>query len=208
MNKTLLGELKRGALPLAIAAVLAASASGPRAYAQDAAGPAVPNAGQGSNPVEEVVVTGSRVRQATGMLTPTPVTAVTPAELSSFEPGGTVADQLNSLPQFFGNRSAESSPGAMRAGSGSSFLNMRDLGPNRTLVLFDGSRMVPADINGSVDIDTFPTALIRSVDVVTGGASAAYGADALGGVTNFVLNREFEGLKINAGTGVTEFGDG
>src|SRR5690606_14474520 len=60
----------------------------------------------------------------------------------------------------------------------------------------------------SVNVDNFPTALVRSVDVVTGGASAAYGADALAGVVDFVLDREFEGLKINAGTGVTEAGDG
>src|SRR5690606_26122577 len=59
-----------------------------------------------------------------------------------------------------------------------------------------------------VNVDTLPTALIRTVDVVTGGASAAYGADALGGVTNFILDREFQGLKADVGTGVTEFGDG
>ena len=73
---------------------------------------------------------------------------------------------------------------------------MRGLGPERTLVLFDGFRMPPADKRGSVNVDTFPTALVRSVDVVTGGASAAYGADAIGGVTNFILDREFEGLKF------------
>src|SRR5690606_24164326 len=79
---------------------------------------------------------------------------------------------------------------------------------NRTLVLLDGSRVVPADKSGSVNVDTLPNALIRTVDVVTGGASAAYGADALGGVTNFVIDREFQGLKVQAGTGVTEVGDG
>ena len=158
--------------------------------------------------IEEISITGSRIRQTSGMVTPVPVTAITASELASFEPGGTVADQLNGLPQFFGNRSAQSSTGALNAGSGSSFLNLRDLGANRTLVLFDGSRVVPADITGSVGIDTFPTALISTVDVVTGGASAAYGADALGGVVNFKLNREFQGLKFESGAGVTEMGDG
>ena len=158
--------------------------------------------------IEEISVTGSRIRQTSGMITPTPVTAVTMPELTNFEPGGTVAEQLNSLPQFFGNRSAQSSTGALNAGSGSSFLNLRDIGSNRTLVLFDGSRVVPADITGAVGIDTFPTALMSTVDVVTGGASAAYGADALGGVVNFVLNREFEGVKFEAGGGVTAQGDG
>ncbi len=158
--------------------------------------------------IEEISVTGSRIRQTSGMITPTPVTAVTMPELTNFEPGGTVSEQLNSLPQFFGNRSAQSSTGALNAGSGSSFLNLRDIGSNRTLVLFDGSRVVPADITGAVGIDTFPTALMSTVDVVTGGASAAYGADALGGVVNFVLNREFEGVKFEAGGGVTAQGDG
>ena len=82
---------------------------------------------------------------------------------------------------------------------------MRGLGPERTFVLFDGYRMPPADKRGSVNVDALPTALVRSVDVVTGGATAAYGADALGGVTNFILDREFEGLKLNAGTGMNEF---
>ena len=82
---------------------------------------------------------------------------------------------------------------------------MRGLGRDRTLVLFDGLRVPPADKRGQVNIDTLPTGLVRSVDVVTGGASAQYGADALGGVTNFVLDREFEGFKLSAGTGMNDF---
>ena len=158
--------------------------------------------------IDEITVTGSRIRQSTGMVTPVPVTAVTVTELSDVNPGGTIADQLGALPQFFGNRSAQSSTGAMTVNSGTSNLDLRNLGANRTLVLFDGSRVVPADITGAVGIDTLPTALLSTVDVVTGGASAAYGADALGGVVNFVLNRNFEGLKFEAGTGITEVGDG
>src|SRR5690606_2388881 len=81
------------------------------------------------------------------------------------------------------------------------------MGKQRTLVLFDGSRIVPADRASSVNVDNFPTALTRNIEVVTGGASAAYGADALAGVVNFVLDREFEGLEIRTATGVTEEGD-
>ena len=158
--------------------------------------------------LEEITVTGSRIRVTDGMAEPTPVTAITTGELTNFEPGGTVAEQLDALPQFFGTQSAQRGGGALFGSAGGSFLNMRSLGANRTLVLLDGSRVVPADKGGSVNVDTFPTALIRTVDVVTGGASAAYGADALGGVTNFVIDREFEGLKIQAGTGRTEWGDG
>ena len=142
------------------------------------------------------------------MATPTPVTSVSIDELANFEPGGTIAEQLDALPQFFATASAQRGSGALFSTAGGSFLNMRSLGQNRTLVLLDGQRMVPAEKRGSVNVDTMPTALIRTVDVVTGGASAAYGADALSGVTNFVLDREFEGLKISTGTGITEQGDG
>lgn len=166
------------------------------------------NAADQSGALEEITVTGSRIRQTNGMLTPTPVTAVSIDELASFEPGATVAEQLDALPQFFGRETAQTGGLAISGDAGASFLNMRDLGANRTLVLLDGARMAPADKRGSVNVDTFPTALVRSVDVVTGGASAAYGADALGGVTNFIIDRNFEGLKISAGTGETEFGDG
>jgi outer membrane receptor protein involved in Fe transport len=81
----------------------------------------------------------------------------------------------------------------------------KSLGRDRTLVLFDGLRVPPADKRGQVNIDTLPNALVRSVDVVTGGASAAYGADALGGVTNFMLNRQFKGIKLNSTMGMNEF---
>jgi len=155
--------------------------------------------------VEEITVTGSRVRITDGMAAPTPVTSVTPLELQNFEPGGTVAEQLDALPQFFITGTAQRGGPALFDNGGGSYLDMRGLGRNRTLVLLDGSRIVPADRRGTVNVDNIPTALVRSIDVVTGGASAAYGADALGGVTNFVLDREFQGLKLSASTGMNEF---
>jgi iron complex outermembrane recepter protein len=133
--------------------------------------------------LEEISVTGSRIRMTDGMATPVPVTAVTTTELQAFDPGGTVAEQLDALPQFFNTGSAQRGGGVLFGTGGGSYLNMRNLGAQRTLVLFDGSRVVPADKRGSVNVDTLPTALMRSIDVVTGGASAAYGADALGGVS-------------------------
>ncbi|MDR2212366.1 MAG: TonB-dependent receptor [Pseudomonadales bacterium] len=158
--------------------------------------------------LEEIQVTGSRIRVTDGMATPTPVTALTPDELSSFEPGATITTQLEELPQFFGSLTAQNGGLALSGTAGASFLNMRNIGTNRTLVLLDGMRMAPADKRGPVNADTLPTALVRSIDVVTGGASAAYGADALGGVTNFILDRNFRGLKVSAGSGISEFGDG
>lgn len=155
--------------------------------------------------LEEITVTGTRIRRTDGMAEPVPVTTLTTQELALFEPGGTVAEQLDALPQFFQTTTAQRGGPALFGAGGGSYLNMRGLGAERTLVLFDGFRMPPADKRGSVNVDTFPTALVRSVDVVTGGASAAYGADALGGVTNFILDREYEGLKLSAGSGMNEF---
>ncbi|MDY6982353.1 MAG: TonB-dependent receptor plug domain-containing protein, partial [Pseudomonadota bacterium] len=164
--------------------------------------------------LEEITVTGSRVRLTSGMEAPTPVTSVTVTELFQQEPGSTISQQLDRLPQFFNNGSPQRGDGGNPSvGSGGpGALNIRNLnsastgaGISRTLTLLDGARVVPTDKRGTVNIDMFPTALMRSVDVVTGGASAAYGADALGGVVNFVLDREFEGLKISGGTGMHEY---
>jgi outer membrane receptor protein involved in Fe transport len=149
-------------------------------------------------------VTGTRIRATDGMATPTPVTTVTPQELLMFEPGGTVAEQLDALPQFFATGTAQRGGPTLFGDGGGSYLNMRGLGQNRTLVLLDGTRVVPADKRGVVNVDNLPMALVRSVDVITGGASAAYGADALAGVTNFVLDREFQGFDISVGTGMNE----
>jgi iron complex outermembrane recepter protein len=184
-----LSKFKITTLTLAITSAIYMS---PAAQAQD-------------DELEEIQITGTRIRMTDGMATPTPVTSMTPLELASFEPGGTIAEQLSSLPQFFNVVTAQSDTPGLFGGGGGSYPNMRGLNANRTLVLLDGSRVPPADKRGQVNVDNFPTALMRSVDVVTGGASAAYGADALGGVTNFVLDREFEGFKVEVSTGMNEF---
>ena len=126
-----------------------------------------------------------------GFATAVPVTAVTLEDLESFKPGATIADQLDQLPQFFQTQSAQRGGGALFGGAGRSVLNLRAMGPQRTLVLLDGARLAPADRDGSVHVDNIPTALLSQVEVVTGGASAAYGADALAGVTNFRMNRNY-----------------
>jgi outer membrane receptor protein involved in Fe transport len=158
--------------------------------------------------VEELQVTGSRIRLTDGMTQPTPVTSVTTTEIANFNPGTSISTQLDALPQFLNTQTAQRGGATLFGDAGGSYLNLRNMGKQRTLVLFDGSRIVPADRASTVNVDNFPTALVRTVDVVTGGASAAYGADAMAGVVNFVLDREFQGLKTNVSTGVTEFGDG
>jgi outer membrane receptor protein involved in Fe transport len=184
--------IRRTVLSSAIVAALTATGAGP-VVAQDAA------------QLEEVVVTGTRIRRTDGMAEPTPVTTLTPVELSTFEPGSTVGEQLDALPQFFNTGTAQRGGPSFFGDGGGTYLDMRGLGRDRTLVLFDGLRVPPADKRGQVNVDTLPTALVRSVDIVTGGASAAYGADALGGVTNFILDRQFEGLKFKASTGMNDF---
>jgi outer membrane receptor protein involved in Fe transport len=158
--------------------------------------------------VEEVTVTGSRIQRDVGFESPVPVTAVTQEELVMFAPNNGVAEQLESLPQFFNNISSDNIAGRVTAQVGQSQLNMRGMGGNRTLVLLDGARIIPSDLSSSVSVDYLPSTLFQRVDVVTGGASAAYGADALAGVTNFILNRQFTGLDLAYRTGINEEGDG
>jgi iron complex outermembrane recepter protein len=154
--------------------------------------------------LEEVTVTGSRIR-ATGMSTPTPVTVVEIEELANMAPGQLI-DSLDQLPQFMNN--ARPNTAASKADSaGASNLNMRAIGSKRTLVLLDGRRVVPSNRLGIVDINLFPEALIERVETVTGGASAAYGTDAVAGVVNFILNDDFEGLETHLQMGETSRGD-
>jgi iron complex outermembrane recepter protein len=159
-------------------------------------------------PVEEVVVTGSRIARTSGFATAVPVTAVTTEDLATFQPGTTITDQLDQLPQFFNTQSPQRGGGALFGGAGRSALDMRAMGPARTLVLLDGARLSPADRDGSVHVDNIPSALLQQVEVVTGGASAAYGADALAGVVNFRLNREFRGFDLGLGAGTAEISGG
>lgn len=193
MKTSIVNHFRRKSLALSVVAAITAT---PQLYAQ-----------QNDTDVEEITVTGSRIRQTSGMQTPVPVTAVTITELQAYKPEATISEQLDQLPQFFSTQSAQRG-GVISGSSGGSFVNMRGIGGNRTLILLNGSRVVPNDRTSQVNVDVFPTALVSNVEVVTGGASAAYGADALAGVVNFILDREFEGLKITSSTGINEVGDG
>lgn len=184
------------------AAIAAVSAAGKVARAQSSE-EAAPTPS-----IEEVTVTGSRIQRDTGFTSAVPVTAVSSDELTEFQPNGTITDALDALPQFFSTQTAQRGSGALFGTAGISTLNMRGMGPQRTLILIDGARTVPADRNSRVNTDNIPSALIERVDVVTGGASAAYGADALAGVTNFILDRDFEGFKSDFRAGQTAEGDG
>ena len=156
-------------------------------------------------PVEEVTVTGTLIARS-GMNTPTPVTAVTADDLSMMAPNN-VIEALSQLPLFYGNTSS-ASPGNFFTSPGSGNLNLRGIGTNRTLVLLNGRRVVQSTRFGGTDINLFPEALLSRVESVTGGASAQYGTDAITGVTNFILNTDFEGVSAHVQGGTTSRGDG
>jgi iron complex outermembrane recepter protein len=162
-----------------------------------------------SGTLAEVTVTGSRVI-TNGNDSPSPVTVVQAQELQQVQPT-TIADGLNDLPVFAGSRGQYSNPsGAGVAGAGNpaaTELNLRNLGANRNLILFDGQRVPSTLITGIVDVNMIPQMLLQRVDMVTGGVSAVYGSDAITGVVNFVTNRTFEGVKLEGQTGISHYGD-
>ena len=158
-------------------------------------------------PGEQITVTGSRIVRD-GYDAPTPVSVVSTKELKSEAPAN-ISDFVNTLPAVRGSTTAASTNGSLSNGAaGVNSVNLRALGAARTLVLFDGQRSVASTTTGSVDVNTFPQALIQRVEVVTGGASSAYGSDAVSGVVNFILNKEFKGLAAEYEYGVTTYGDG
>ena len=156
--------------------------------------------------VDQIVVTGSRIVQA-GYSAPTPVTVMATEELNKRAPSN-LPDALNQLPQFAGSisQNAQADTGASKVRSGN-YLDIRALGPQRVLILEDGRRVPPTSSNGATDANLIPQMLVERVDVVTGGASAAYGSDAVSGVVNFILNKNFTGFKTILQTGIASRGD-
>ena len=162
--------------------------------------------GQNSSSVETVVVTGSRVI-ADAANSPTPLTIVTTEQLQVTTPTN-IPDGLNKLPVFAGSATQRSNGGGATTNSPGNVLTLRNFGAQRTLILLDGHRVPASVANGTTDIDTLPQMLVSRVDVVTGGASAVYGSDAVTGVVNFVLDKHFNGVKYNASGGISSHGVG
>jgi iron complex outermembrane recepter protein len=146
---------------------------------------------------ETVVVTGSRIPQQ-GLYAPSPVTAVGQQEMK-FEGTTGVETLLNNLPSVFASQTS----GVSNGSSGTATVNLRGLGPVRTLVLVNGTRLMPGDpIVPVADLNQVPASLVDHVEVLTGGASAVYGSDALAGVVNFVMRKDFEGIEVDGQYGV------
>jgi len=179
------------------------ASSDPAAALQNSGAPAA----KGAAPAApgDIVVTGSRLSR--GFTTPTPVTAVSADQLAATAPNN-IAEAVSNLPAFAGSANANRTTGGSPNGTaGQSILNLRSLGTQRNLILIDGQRVIASNAAGGVDINRFPQSLIRSVEVVTGGASAAYGSDAVSGVINFILDTRFTGFKAEAQEGVSTYAD-
>lgn len=154
---------------------------------------------------DAIVVTGTRVVRD-GYDAPTPTT-VLGSDLIEAKAPTTIIDALVTIPAFKNSSSAQTAGVGQAGAGGQSFANLRGLGANRTLVLLDSQRFTPSTSIATVDIGVLPSALIQRVDIVTGGASAAYGSDAVAGVVNFVLDNRFTGLKGGFEAGITSYGD-
>lgn len=155
----------------------------------------------------DIVVTGTRIVRD-GYDAPTPVSVISTKELKAEAPAN-ISDFVNTLPAVRGSGTSATTNGSLSNGAaGINTVNLRNLGAARTLVLFDGQRSVASATTGTVDVNTFPQALIERVEVVTGGASSAYGSDAVSGVVNFILDKRYTGLKGEYEYGVTTYGDG
>jgi outer membrane receptor protein involved in Fe transport len=170
-------------------AVLVSLAAFP-AFAQEA-----PADSAGGDSLQEITVTGSRIKRP-NLASASPMTVVGQEELK-FQATSTVEGVLNRLPQF----TADSNENGSNGSDGTARLNLRDLGSSRVLVLVDGQRMLPPE---TADVNFIPSTLVERVDVVTGGASAVYGSDAVSGVVNFILNKNLQGVRFDAQYGIAQ----
>ncbi|HYC08749.1 MAG TPA: TonB-dependent receptor plug domain-containing protein, partial [Steroidobacteraceae bacterium] len=191
-----INALLRRAVRIALYAnATAASAAIPTTALAQTPPPEAP--GEPPQPLTEVVVTGSRIVQQ-GLQGISPVTSVSAEDIKS--QGVTkVEDLLNNLPQVMADQGSMASNTA----SGTATVDLRGLGPQRTLVLINGRRLMPGDASNvpqfaAPDLNNIPAALVERVDVLTGGASSVYGADAVAGVVNFIMNDHFQGFRLDA----------
>ncbi len=210
LSSSAMGSAALFGMSLAFAAPAQAQDDEPCTPDQAAAGTCqlADSSGAAAGSQNEVTVTGSRIRRP-NLDSVVPITSIGGEEF--FQQGQTnVGDTLNDLPQLR-STFAQQNPGLGIGIAGLNLLDLRGLGTSRTLVLVNGRRHVAADIlNNAVspDVNTIPNDLIERVDIVTGGNSAIYGSDAIAGVVNFILRRDFDGLQIRGNAAVSEEGYG
>ena len=171
-------------------ALVAASFSGAAAVAQEEA------------ELEQVIVTGTRI-QLPGVESSSPVLSVGAAEIAILQ-----QPEVEKIIRILPISAPSDGQNANNGTAGAATVNLRGLGAQRNLIMMDGKRLTPYNFNGLVDTSIIPTALIERLDIITGGASAVYGSDAISGALNFVMKKDFEGAELNTDYGVTEKGDG
>lgn len=193
----LLASLGAGIALIACAASASAQTADQEKTSDDASGKAA-----------DIVVTGTRITSS-GFNAPTPTTVVSMEQIQqAAQPN--IYDSIAQLPALqgsVGTANGRNNSGTSFGNNGLSSLNLRGLGANRTLVLIDGQRVVSSHVTGITDVSQFPQLLLKRVDVVTGGASASWGSDAVAGVVNFVTDTRFTGFKANMQTGFSTYGD-
>ncbi len=162
----------------------------------ESAAPAEPTSAQ------EIVITGTLIRNP-NLVASAPVTVVGQDEIR-LRQSNTAEEVLRTIPGAAPSSNAQVNNGNV----GASFVNLRSIGTNRNIVLLDGVRVVPFDQLLRVDLNIIPLALVDRVDVLTGGASSTYGADAVAGVVNFITRNDFSGMELQVSDGITQRGDG
>jgi iron complex outermembrane receptor protein len=219
-SRTIREHISLVALAVGIAAyAIPAAAQADHPIAQPAAAPSADQAAaqavqpapaaaapaESTVPPGEIVVTGSRL--PSGTRAPTPLTVIGSQAIENRQPA-TVGELLQQIPSFAGMDSPNTAGVTSRGGQSQINPDLRGLGATRTLVLINGRRHVPTATNNSVDLKVVPTLLVSRVEVVTGGASAAYGSDAVSGVVNLVLKDDLTGIQGNVQGGISGHGDG
>lgn len=178
------GRMRKLYCAAAMTAIAVGTAASQAAYAQDDTAPAA-----------DIVITGTRIKRP-DLASNSPQTIVGSDEFK-YQGATTVEQVLNRLPQF----TADANENVSNGSDGTSKINLRNLGSNRVLTLIDGQRMMPSQ---AINLSFIPSALVERVDVMSGGASAVYGSDALSGVVNFVLKKDLDGVRIDAQTGFAQ----
>ena len=154
-----------------------------------------------AEPIEEIIVLGSRLRRR-DFSAPSPVATID-REMLDASGQGTLETALSQMPQFTPSFDRT----ANNPGNGRAFVNLRGLGPDRTLVMLNGRRLAPSGIGTAVDLNNLPQVLIEGAEIITGGASTVYGSDAVSGVVNFTIRDDFDGFGLDVSAYSTEEGD-
>ena len=197
----------RAAVAMVLSTV-AMMAAAPRASAADADAPQSTNAAPAE--LQEVTVTGSRIRRP-DLESSSPLISIGSDQIEQ-RAGLNLESYLNTLPNYNPAQTPVTTqfdvqPSAVNT-VGISTISLRGLGPNRSLVLIDGHRTTPINALMVTDINTIPAAMIDRVEIITGGASTVYGADAISGVTNFIMKKDFQGVQVDVQDSITQAGDG